>query len=161
MFDRQKEEKMRLIDASEYDLKSGEINWVEHNKCSISICRKPIYEIPTIQAIPVDKLCELLQMGKEKPYCEICNEIMPEWCNQHNKQPMGWDVEFDCPTWKQLLTEWIKHDFKFSTPHGKWLNMKDGNANCSVCGRRVIDVYDDDNVDRYCRNCGAKMDVEE
>ena len=123
---------MRLIDASEYDLKSGEIHWLEYDKCSISSCRKPIYEISTVHAIPVDKLCELLQIGKEKPYCEICDEIMPEWCNQHNKQP-----------------------------HGKWLHMKDGNADCSVCGRHVIGVYDDDSADRYCRHCGAKMGVEE
>lgn len=45
--------------------------------------------------------------------------------------------------------------------YGKWLHMKDGNANCSVCGRHVIGVYDDDSADRYCRHCGAKMDLEE
>lgn len=46
-----------------------------------------------------------------------------------------------------------------ATP-GKWLNMKDGNADCSVCGRHIIGVYDDDSADRYFRRCGAKMDVE-
>lgn len=45
--------------------------------------------------------------------------------------------------------------------HGRWLNMRNGNADCSVCGRHVIGVYDDDNADRFCRGCGAKMDLEE
>jgi hypothetical protein len=44
--------------------------------------------------------------------------------------------------------------------HGRWLNMRNGNADCSVCGRHVIGVYDDDNADRFCRCCGAKMDLE-
>lgn len=47
-----------------------------------------------------------------------------------------------------------------ATIRGKWLHMKDGNANCSICGRRVIGVYDDDSADKYCRHCGATMDTE-
>jgi len=43
--------------------------------------------------------------------------------------------------------------------HGRWINMKNGNANCSVCGQYVVGVYDDDNADKYCRHCGAKMDL--
>lgn len=45
--------------------------------------------------------------------------------------------------------------------HGRWINMKNGNANCSVCGRHVVGVYDDDNADKYCRHCGSRMDLEE
>lgn len=41
--------------------------------------------------------------------------------------------------------------------YGKWINMKNGNADCSACGRHIINVYDDDNADRFCRCCGAKM----
>jgi hypothetical protein len=43
--------------------------------------------------------------------------------------------------------------------HGRWINMKNGNADCSVCGRHVVSVYDDDNADRFCRCCGAKVDL--
>lgn len=42
--------------------------------------------------------------------------------------------------------------------HGRWVNMKNGNADCSVCGRHVVGVYDDDNADKFCRCCGAKME---
>lgn len=45
--------------------------------------------------------------------------------------------------------------------HGRWLNMRNGNAECSECGRNIKGVYDDDNADRFCRSCGAKMDLEE
>lgn len=45
--------------------------------------------------------------------------------------------------------------------HGHWIYKKRGNAQCSCCGRYIRDVYDDDNEDRYCRHCGAKMDEKE
>lgn len=45
--------------------------------------------------------------------------------------------------------------------HGHWIHMKNGNAECSVCGRRVVGVYDDDNADKFCRHCGARMNLEE
>lgn len=41
---------------------------------------------------------------------------------------------------------------------GKWLDLRDGTATCSVCSRRT-GHYDDDNADRYCSYCGAKMEV--
>ena len=45
--------------------------------------------------------------------------------------------------------------------HGHWIYKKRGNAQCSCCGQYIRDVYDDDNEDRYCRHCGAKMDEKE
>lgn len=42
--------------------------------------------------------------------------------------------------------------------HGHWIFKGNGNADCSCCGYRSSRVYDDDNADRYCRHCGAKMD---
>ena len=42
--------------------------------------------------------------------------------------------------------------------HGRWIFKGNGNADCSCCGYRSSRVYDDDNADRYCRHCGAKMD---
>lgn len=45
--------------------------------------------------------------------------------------------------------------------HGHWIIKGNGNADCSCCGYRSSRVYDDDNADRYCRHCGAKMDGKE
>lgn len=42
--------------------------------------------------------------------------------------------------------------------HGRWIFKGNGNADCSCCDYRSSGVYDDDNADRYCRHCGAKMD---
>ena len=42
--------------------------------------------------------------------------------------------------------------------HGHWIFKGNGNADCSCCGYRSSRVYDDDNADRYCRHCGARMD---
>lgn len=42
--------------------------------------------------------------------------------------------------------------------HGRWIFKGNGNADCSCCDYRSSRVYDDDNADRYCRHCGAKMD---
>ena len=45
--------------------------------------------------------------------------------------------------------------------HGHWIFKGNGNADCSCCGYRSSRVYDDDNADRYCRHCGARMDGEQ
>lgn len=47
---------------------------------------------------------------------------------------------------------------KDAVKHGHWILKGFGNAECSVCGHYSSRVYDDDNADRYCRHCGAKMD---
>lgn len=55
-----------------------------------------------------------------------------------------------------------KHSTKETVQkHGHWIYKKCDNAQCSCCGQYVRDVYDDDNEDRYCRHCGAKMDEKE
>ena len=41
--------------------------------------------------------------------------------------------------------------------YGRWINSRDGNATCNVCGVRQRGVYDDDNEQRHCGKCGAKM----
>lgn len=44
---------MRLIDVSEYSLKGAEIHWIEHDYHTINVHRKPLYEIPIVDAVPV------------------------------------------------------------------------------------------------------------
>lgn len=42
--------------------------------------------------------------------------------------------------------------------HGEWINCNGGNATCSHCKTRQKNVYDDENEQRFCGHCGAKMD---
>lgn len=41
--------------------------------------------------------------------------------------------------------------------HGEWINCNGGNATCSHCKTRQKNVYDDENEQRFCGHCGAKM----
>lgn len=54
--------------------------------------------------------------------------------------------------------------------HGRWIKQKyedtDGSTiygwECSVCGEGVVWRTDDDlNIEKFCYNCGTKMDLEE
>ena len=45
--------------------------------------------------------------------------------------------------------------------HGHWTCKHNGYARCSACGGYFAGVYDDDNEDKSCRRCGAKMDGDE
>ncbi len=55
--------------------------------------------------------------------------------------------------------EVVKEQTRIDTvKHGHWIIKGNGNADCSCCGYRSSRVYDDDNADRYCRHCGARMD---
>ena len=60
----------------------------------------------------------------------------------------------------QRAISFINHTTTFDpVKHGYWIIKGNGNADCSCCGYRSSRVYDDDNADRYCRHCGAKMDT--
>lgn len=56
--------------------------------------------IPTVPAVPLDKLCELLSNITVRTPCILCEKIVPEWCKEHNPN--------DCPTWKVILTKWME-----------------------------------------------------
>ena len=45
--------------------------------------------------------------------------------------------------------------------HARWIDRKHGSATCSNCKRIHKDVYDDDNMDAFCRSCGARMEVQD
>lgn len=40
---------------------------------------------------------------------------------------------------------------------GKWEILGRGEARCPRCHIRFLDVYDIDNSDNFCRNCGLDM----
>ena len=42
--------------------------------------------------------------------------------------------------------------------HSEWILNDDGSGRCKRCKRRQMNVWDDDNWQRYCGDCGAKMD---
>ena len=44
--------------------------------------------------------------------------------------------------------------------HGEWYLHPDGSGTCSNCNRIQKSVWDFDNIQNYCPNCGAKMDGE-
>ena len=45
-----------------------------------------------------------------------------------------------------------------TTSKGKWLIRFFGaEAKCSKCGKYMTGVYDLDNFDKFCRNCGSEM----
>ena len=67
-----------------------------------------IKAVPEVDAVPLDKLCELCEETDTRVPCVLCDKIMPEWCKQNNNLPLRWDEEWKCPTWKQLLMKWME-----------------------------------------------------
>lgn len=41
--------------------------------------------------------------------------------------------------------------------HGKWIFHDNGDATCNQCGRWQKAIWDYDNWQNYCGNCGAEM----
>lgn len=60
---------------------------------------------------------------------------------------------------KKYLTERLDEQIDKDRPSWKWLDRNGGDATCSKCRFRIHGVYDDDNFDKYCRHCGAKMEL--
>lgn len=44
--------------------------------------------------------------------------------------------------------------------HSRWVLHKDGSGTCRNCKRRQLVIWDMDTWQRYCGDCGAKMDLE-
>lgn len=68
-------------------------------------------ELPSVPAVPLDKLCELceeIDAAAPCALCDMCDKIMPEWCKQNNNPQLKCGEEWECPTWKQLLTKWME-----------------------------------------------------
>ncbi|MBR3847719.1 MAG: hypothetical protein IKM21_00320, partial [Oscillospiraceae bacterium] len=42
--------------------------------------------------------------------------------------------------------------------HGEWILHDDGSGTCTLCGKHQKHVWDMDNWQNFCGNCGAKMD---
>ena len=53
---------------------------------------------PSVHAVPLDKLCELLNNFTVCAPCILCRKTTPEWRKEHNR----------CPTWKIILTKWME-----------------------------------------------------
>lgn len=74
------------------------------------------------------------------------------YCNNICRCPGTECDKTKCPIWIAPAAD--------VTPvvHGEWINCNGGNATCSHCKTRQKNVYDDDNEQRFCGHCGAKMD---
>ena len=42
--------------------------------------------------------------------------------------------------------------------HSEWILHSDGSGTCKICGKHQKHVWDMDNWQNFCGNCGAKMD---
>lgn len=68
-----------------------------------------VQNVPSVPAVPLDKLCVLLKELNESGYsfqCAFCKKAFPAWCEEKNKD-IGWDRELHCPTWEEI-TEWME-----------------------------------------------------
>ena len=104
---------MRLIDATPFDVKlmdipSGSEDYEQGYIDGARHVLEDMEEAPTVDAVPLDKLCELCEETDARVPCVLCDKIMPEWCKQNNNLPLRWGEEWKCPTWKQLLTKWME-----------------------------------------------------
>lgn len=61
--------------------------------------RRRIGEIPSVPAVPLDKLCELLCGMDNKPYCDDCRRLGIE-CDYRKCGSPG--------HWKEFLTKWME-----------------------------------------------------
>ena len=89
-----------------------------------------------------NRLIELIRIGKVT-FCDVCD----------HKDSLECD---DCEN--ELIAEYLLANDVATVVHGEWINCNGGNATCSHCKTRQKNVYDDDNEQRFCGHCGAKMD---
>lgn len=61
---------------------------------------KLIQNAPSVPAVPLDKLCEWLNVHCERP--NYCNDRL---CGECNLDGEGFEYE---PCWEKLLTEWME-----------------------------------------------------
>ena len=94
---------MRLIDADELKRKyAGWYNVFAGREKSIRCVEvKEIDWMPTVEAVPLDKLCEFLEKCGADSYCGTCKQIMGE-CFTDGR---GCGSEH---FWKELLTKWME-----------------------------------------------------
>lgn len=68
--------------------------------------------IPSVPAVPLDKLCALFEGADIVMQCVLCEKIMPGWCERVNGRPITWhlDKAIQCPSWKEVLTALRKNE---------------------------------------------------
>ncbi len=151
---------MRLIDA---DKMRENLEWCKIQATTDNFWDDAIERLdvqPTVEAVPLKPLAKFIVDNLDpRVDCGTCAKIADGWeervcsnCPEMNKEQV-----------MDRLKKWMKETNAQTVEavpvvHGRWVNMKSGDADCSVCGRHVKGVYDDDNADRFCRCCGAKMD---
>ena len=89
--------------------------------------------------------------------------MMAEYISREELVIKNWYGNTKPLEWRSYTNELIK-----SIPaadvvevnHGKWYLHPDGSGTCSNCNRTQKSVWDFDNVQNYCGNCGTKMDGE-
>ena len=96
----------------------------------------------TVRLIDADELENRIR----KRYCEPCKVSKGDYDGVHCRA---------CAT-GDMLDDIEDEPTVYSVKHGHWILGKCFDK-CSVCGW-LVGLHDDDNADRYCSHCGAKMD---
>lgn len=104
---------MRLIDIEPLQKEQWYLYRYVTGVYGATIEQMELEKVPTVDAVPLDKLCELCEeidtaVPDTAVPCVLCEKMMPEWCKENNHPPMTWDKGWKCPTWKQLLTKWME-----------------------------------------------------
>ncbi len=64
---------------------------------------------------------------------------------------------FDDAEERTVRAQCIEVIKNIKVPKGKWEILGKGEARCPRCHIMFLDVYDIDNADNFCRNCGLDM----
>ena len=94
-------------------------------------------------------------LGSKEPiiFCDTCKAIF----SVEDDSPYT-DLKKDYEYRKQKTIE--KWNTRIKPKHAYWILHDNGSATCSACKCWQMLIYDDDNYQHYCGNCGAQMEVE-
>lgn len=83
------------------------------NKCREETIRDGISAIPSVPAVPLDKLCEWMALNSINIPCTSCANFVNEYCTA-----IG-DTSKPCPNsadeWRRAITEWMEEQKCTST----------------------------------------------
>lgn len=121
-----------------------------------------IKEIPAAYVVPVvhgDIERERIEAILKKHGTYILSTIDGRGCHVGCYKGIALDADADWIIEAEVesMSETNCGDF-IPVVHGEWINCNGGNATCSHCKTRQKNVYDDENEQRFCGHCGAKMD---
>ena len=83
-------------------------------------------------------------------HCNACHEM---WLISVSQEDDFFEKN-DADTCEDFINKADVEEVK----HGEWFLLDDGSGTCTLCGKHQKHVWDMDNWQNFCGNCGAKMD---